>query len=190
MGILRRVKVYTRRGDGGETQLAGGGRVAKDDLRVDAYGAVDELNATIGVAALDCSADLASLLQEIQRSLFEIGSRLATTPASTSSVLESMGVDEADVERLEQAIDRADAELPPLTNFILPGGSRAAAAFHLARTVCRRAERRSVSLNREEPIGENTLSYLNRLSDLLFTLARLENARSGAGDVEWKRRGG
>lgn len=183
------MKVYTRRGDRGETDLAGGVRVAKDALRVEAYGSVDEVNAAIGMSIVECSPDWVPLLEEIQRSLFEIGSVLATAPDSTSSVLASMGVTDADVESLERAIDQADSELAPLRNFVLPGGGRSAAVLHLARTFCRRAERRIVSLDREQPVEEVTLRYLNRLSDLLFTLARVENARSGDGDVEWRRRG-
>ena len=184
------MKVYTRRGDAGQTDLAGGGRVPKDALRVEAYGAVDELNAALGVAVLDASSDQQSLFSAIQMSLFEIGSVLATAPGSGSSVLASMGVRDEDVDALEEAIDRADGELAPLKNFVLPGGCRAAAALHAARTVCRRAERRCVGLDREETIEGPTLRYLNRLSDLLFTLARLENARSGDGDVGWHRREG
>ena len=182
------MKVYTRRGDKGETDLAGGGRVPKDALRVEAYGAVDELNAALGLAVLDSSPELHPLMEQIQRQLFEIGAVLATSPESRSSVLASSGVIEEDVEALERAIDQAEQDLPPLQNFVLPGGCRAAAALHVTRTVCRRAERSVVSLDREEPIGGPTLRYLNRLSDLMFTWARWENTRSGAGDVEWKRR--
>jgi cob(I)alamin adenosyltransferase len=130
------------------------------------------------------------MIENIQRQLFEIGTVLATSPDSRSSVLASSGVCDEDVDALEKAIDQAEQDLPPLQNFVLPGGCRAAAALHVARTVCRRAERCVVSLDREEPIEEPTLRYLNRLSDLMFTWARWENARSGAGDVEWKRSGG
>ncbi len=181
------MKVYTRRGDKGETDLAGGGRVSKDARRVEAYGAVDELNAALGLAVLDASRELLPMIENIQRQLFEIGTVLATSPDSRSSVLASSGVCDEDVDALEKAIDQAEQDLPPLQNFVLPGGCRAAAALHVARTVCRRAERCVVSLDREEPIEEPTLRYLNRLSDLMFTWARWENARSGAGDVEWKR---
>ena len=181
------MKVYTRRGDKGETDLAGGGRVSKDALRVEAYGAVDELNAALGLAVVDASSELLPPLEKIQHDLFEIGTVLATSPESRSSVLAAAGVSDDDVDALEKSIDDAEADLPPLQNFILPGGCRVAAALHMARTVCRRAERRVVALDREEPLSGPTLRYLNRLSDLLFTWARWENARSGSGDVEWNR---
>ena len=187
IGILQGVKVYTRRGDKGETDLAGGGRVPKDALRVEAYGAVDELNASLGVVVVQASEPLLPGLERIQRNLFEIGAVLATAPDSRSSVLASTGVTDDDVDVLEQSIDEAEEDLPPLKNFILPGGCPAAAAMHMARTVCRSAERRVVALDREEPISGPTLRYLNRLSDLLFTWARWENVRSGTGDVEWNR---
>ncbi|HIF98983.1 MAG TPA: cob(I)yrinic acid a,c-diamide adenosyltransferase [Myxococcales bacterium] len=188
------MKVYTKRGDGGETDLAGGGRVAKDDLRVEAYGAVDELNSFVGLALLDCVEDLRPALEAVQRTLFEIGAALATNPEASSSAsspaLSGAGASEADVASLEAAIDAADAELAPLRAFVLPGGTRAAAAFHAARTVCRRAERRAVALNRSEEVEASNLRYLNRLSDTCFVWARLENARAGLADIEWTRRGG
>lgn len=184
------MKIYTKRGDGGQTDLAGGIRVAKDALRVESYGAVDELNAFIGLALIDCDPSAHPLLERIQRTLFEIGAGLATDPEHLKSSLSTTGATDADVLSLEQAMDAADAGLPPLRAFVLPGGSRAAAAFHLARTVCRRAERRVVALDREQPLTDATLRYLNRLSDLLFVLARVENVRAGSGDVEWTRRNG
>jgi cob(I)alamin adenosyltransferase len=183
------VKVYTKRGDGGQTDLAGGGRVAKDDVRVEAYGGVDELNSFVGLALLDCVEDLRPALEGVQRTLFEIGAALATNPEATSSALSSVGATPDDVESLERAIDAADAELAPLRAFVLPGGTRAAAAFHAARTVCRRAERRVVALEQREEVDPDNIRYLNRLSDTLFVWARLENARAGLGDVEWMRRG-
>ena len=161
--------------------------MSKDALRVEAYGAVDELNAALGLVVVDASTELLPGLERIQRHLFEIGAVLATSPESRSSVLASAGVSDDDVDSLEQAIDDAEKDLPALQNFILPGGCRVAAALHLARTVCRRAERRVVALDREETINGPTLRYLNRLSDLLFTWARWENVRSGTGDVEWNR---
>jgi len=184
------MKVYTKRGDGGQTDLGGGGRVAKDDLRVEAYGAVDELNALIGLAAAEAQKSLQPLLEGIQRTLFEIGAWLATNPEAGQSSLPTSGAEEGDVAALETAIDEAETELAPLRAFVLPGGTRAAAAFHVARTVCRRAERRIVSLDRERALGDASLRYVNRLSDLLFVLARLENARSGVGDVQWSSREG
>lgn len=181
------MKVYTRRGDSGETDLFGGGRVAKHHLRVEAYGAVDELNASLGVAAsASPHGDVQRLVQRAQELLFALGGALATPDASHR---EKSGIPEpgkADVEALERDIDAFDAELAPLERFVLPGGTPAAAAFHVARTVCRRAERRCVELHHAEPLGEAWISTLNRLSDLLFVLARVENHRAGAGDVEWK----
>lgn len=184
------MKIYTKRGDAGQTDLAGGVRVSKDALRVESYGAVDELNAFIGLAIVDCDPASRPLLETVQRTLFEIGAGLATDPEHLKSALSTTGATDADVASLEAAMDAADTALPPLRAFVLPGGSRAAAAFHAARTVCRRAERRVVALHREQPLGDATLRYLNRLSDLLFVLARVENVRAGSGDVEWTRRSG
>ncbi len=185
------MKVYTKRGDAGETDLFGSGRVTKDDHRVEAYGEVDELNACVGQAlATGVLPELVEPLRRIQSALFDVGSFLATP---RSDVREKNGFAEVgpdDVAVLEAAIDRYDQELPPLEAFVLPGGSSAAAAFHLARTVCRRAERRVVSLDREEKIGGHALEYLNRLSDLFFTLARLENHRAGVKETEWAGRSG
>ena len=183
------MKIYTRRGDTGETDLFAGGRVAKDDTRVEAYGAVDELLAVLGVAAAESAQpELRELAGEIQRTLFALGSYLATPDAARRAKSGIAEPEQALVDGLEQAIDRAEAELAPLQRFILPGGTRAAAAFHHARTVCRRAERRCVSLHRAQPLSEVALRYLNRLSDLLFVLARLENKRAGVADVEWEGR--
>ena len=178
--------VYTRRGDGGETDLFGGPRVAKDDLRVEACGAVDELNAALGVAAAATShADLRAISQRAQGLLFDLGAYLASPDPERRS---KSGVPEpkpADVDEVERQIDAFDAALEPLRRFILPGGTPAAAAFHAARTVCRRAERRCVALHRKETLSEASLRYLNRLSDLLFTIARVENRRSSRPDIEW-----
>ena len=185
------MKVYTKRGDGGETDLFGSGRVAKDALRVEAYGDVDELNAFVGsAAAAGALPEIAELLTRIQSALFDIGSFLATPRAD---IREKNGLSEvgpADIEALEHEIDRCEDELPALTAFVLPGGTPAAAAFHVARTVCRRAERRVVALDREEALGGHALGYLNRLSDLLFTWARLENHRDGVAETEWVGRPG
>lgn len=180
------MKIYTRRGDGGETDLFGGERVTKDALRVEAYGEVDELNASIGVAAAASEqTDLVPLLRRIQSTLFDIGSHLATPDAAHRAKANVPQASEQDVEALEASIDAFEAELPALTSFVLPSGTAAAAAFHAARTVCRRAERRAVALHAGEPVDAPVLRYLNRLSDLLFTLARLENARAGVPDVAW-----
>ncbi len=184
------MKVYTKRGDAGETDLAGGGRVAKDDLRVHAYGAVDELNSFVGLALLDCAESLRPRLEDVQRALFAMGAALATNPEASADALTGPGVLDSDVEALESAIDAAEAELPELRAFVLPGGTPGAAACHVARTVCRRAERSVVALNRSDEVEAAALRYLNRLSDALFVWARLENARAGVSDIEWTRRDG
>jgi cob(I)alamin adenosyltransferase len=180
-------KIYTRTGDRGETGLFGGGRVGKDHVRVDAYGEVDELNAAVGLArALGSEPGIDAQLERIQRDLFSIGSLLATPDLEKMRrQLDKASLDEARVTELEAAMDAADTELAPLKAFILPAGIPKAAALHVARTVCRRAERRVVHLAREIEIPEIVVVYLNRLSDLLFTLARLANHRAGAPDVEW-----
>lgn len=184
------MKIYTRRGDRGETDLFGGGRVAKDHLRVTAYGEVDELNSCVGVsAAATGHDDLRALLQRIQNTLFDLGAHLATPDAARRAKADIPGASTEDIEELEAKIDLFEGELPPLKNFILPGGTQAAAALHLARTVCRRVERRAVALDREEPLDERVLRYVNRLSDLLFVMARVENVRAGVPDVEWAPRG-
>lgn len=181
------MKIYTRTGDRGETGLFGGGRVPKDHLRVATYGDVDELNSALGVArATEPTGFHDVLLESIQRDLFSIGGHLATPdPAKVRAALAKANLETERVAAMEQAIDEADRELPPLTAFVLPAGTPKAAALHLARTVCRRAERSVVALAREEDVPELFLVYLNRLSDLLFTLARLANHRAGAGDVTW-----
>lgn len=176
------MKIYTRTGDAGETGLFGGGRVPKDALRVHAYGTVDECNAALGLArAAGLDPELDALLAQVQAQLFVVGADLATPGehAHTSRV----GADE--VAFLERAIDGLEAGLEPLRQFILPGGTAAAAHLHMARTVCRRAERWAVSLAHAEPINPQVLSYLNRLSDLLFVMARAANARAGQSDVPW-----
>lgn len=182
------MKIYTRSGDAGETSLAGGRRVAKDDARVCAYGDVDEANAAVGVARVTPPSDLAGdLLTAVQRDLFVIGGALASPePGRTNGAHRAKLVLGAErISALDQAIDQADTELAPLKAFVLPAGSPKAAALHLARTVCRRAERSAVHLAREEPVSPEVLVYLNRLSDLLFTLARLANAKAGVADTTW-----
>ncbi|HEX9293906.1 MAG TPA: cob(I)yrinic acid a,c-diamide adenosyltransferase [Gemmatimonadales bacterium] len=177
------MKIYTKTGDAGETGLFGGGRVPKDDPRVRAYGEVDELNAAIGLAAaLDPWAYDRDRLEAIQRDLFTIGAELATPDPAK---LKSPSLDGARVRTLEEGIDGHEANLPPLKNFILPGGSPKAAAFHLARTVCRRAERTIVELARGQKVNPEIVTYLNRLSDLLFVLARAVNKFVGRGDTPW-----
>jgi cob(I)alamin adenosyltransferase len=179
------MRIYTRAGDDGTTQLLGPGRVPKDDARVAAYGAVDELNAALGVALTHpLDADLRAELAAIQGDLFTVGAELATPPGRESAALPRVPDDWAG--RLEGWIDRREAELPPLRTFILPGGTPAAAALHLARAICRRAEREVVRLDRAEPVGGALLRYLNRLSDYLFVLARVVNARAGVADSPWR----
>ena len=186
------MKIYTRTGDRGDTGLFGGQRVAKDHTRVDGYGEVDELNAVVGFAVVQLRADgegeMAQRLQEIQADLFAIGANLATPGPEDGGRVNTYipAVPEERVPEMERWIDAAEAEMEPLRSFILPGGGEAAARLHLARTVCRRAERRVITLAREAHIDAGAIVYLNRLSDLLFTLARLANHRSGTGDVAWK----
>jgi cob(I)alamin adenosyltransferase len=181
------MKIYTRTGDAGDTALFGGGRVPKHDARVAAYGDVDELNAALGVVLATAPPDLEpALLEDVQRDLFAIGGQLASPdPSKVAKALAKARLDQARVAALEAAIDRADAELPSLTAFVLPGGTPKAAVLHLARTVCRRAERSVVALNHGQGVPPIVLAYLNRLSDLLFTLARLANHRAGLTDRTW-----
>ena len=181
------MKIYTKTGDSGSTGLFGGGRVPKDHPRVAAYGDVDELNSCIGVARATAPVQLFDpLLESIQRDLFAIGGHLATPdPAKVARALEKAELTEARVADFERLMDEADGELPALRAFVLPAGTPKAAAFHLARTVCRRAERSVVHLTHESEVPALFVVYLNRLSDLLFTLARLANHRDGAGDVTW-----
>lgn len=183
------LKIYTRTGDRGETGLFGGQRVSKDDARVEAYGEVDDLNSVIGVALAQLPHDpgMAAELRRVQADLFTLGARLAT-PAPEDGGRENAWIPDIPagrIEEMERAIDAAEAELEPLKNFVLPGGTAAAAYLHLARTACRRAERRVVSLARAATVDEGVVIYLNRLSDLLFTLARLANHRAGVPDVPW-----
>ncbi len=181
------MRIYTKTGDEGKTGLFGGERVPKDHARVAAYGEVDELNAAIGLARAQEPRDFEDeLLQAIQRHLFTIGAELATPdPARLAKALGGPPLGETDVAALERAIDRLDAGLPPLQAFILPGGAPKGAALHVARTVCRRAERGVVGLAREVVVSPAIGRYLNRLSDLLFVLARAANARAGVGDLPW-----
>jgi cob(I)alamin adenosyltransferase len=181
------VKIYTRTGDAGETALFGGGRVSKDHPRVAAYGDVDELNSAIGVVrATEPRAFHDALLESIQRDLFSIGGHLATPdPEKVAKALEKASLSHERVEVFERAIDAADAVLPPLRAFVLPAGTPKAATLHMARTVCRRAERHVVHLAVKEEVPELFIVYLNRLSDLLFALARLANHEAGQADVTW-----
>jgi cob(I)alamin adenosyltransferase len=185
---MRITRVYTRTGDNGETGLAGGQRVAKDSLRVECYGTVDELNSALGVVrAFNDDAELDALLKTIQNELFSVGSVLCIAPADRVEGMPSIG--DGEVQRLEELMDRCEAELQPLEEFILPDGGKAPSLLHLARTICRRAERVCVRLAREEPHpGERAvLKYLNRLGDTLFVLARWVGRRGGEKETLWER---
>ncbi len=171
-------KIYTRTGDDGSTGLGDGTRVGKDALRVTAYGTVDEANSTIGLLlATEVPDDIRALLTTVQHQLFDLGGELCI-PGHAA-------IEDADIERLEQQLDRYNDDLPPLKDFILPGGGEAAARCHIARTVVRRAERESVALSRVEDVRPQAVRYLNRLSDLLFVLARVLARASGHGEVLW-----
>jgi cob(I)alamin adenosyltransferase len=178
------VKLYTRTGDTGETSLFDGTRVKKDDARIEAYGEVDELNACIGLArAFDANGTFDAVLGQIQRDLFALGAQLADPGERLAARVTKAVLADADVTRIERLIDQLEAEVPPLRRFILAGGAPAGAAIHVARTVCRRAERRMVGL--DPAVDAVLLRYVNRLSDLLFVLARVVNHRAGAAETEW-----
>lgn len=184
----RITKVYTRTGDDGSTALGGGQRLPKDAVRIAAYGTVDELNAAIGVAAAsELDSRVACALARIQNELFHLGSDLCILEEDKER-LPVPTIEEHHVRALEALMDELSTDLPPLENFVLPGGSAGAAQLHVARTVCRRAERDVVTLAAEEPVGAHTVHYLNRLSDALFVMARFENASKGVGDVLWDSR--
>ncbi len=180
------IKIYTKTGDDGTTGLFGGERVPKDDLRIEAYGTVDELNAVVGFtrSALTPGSAIDVTLREIQNALFVLGADLAT-PADQKVTYKIPRISGEDVIRLENAIDTFESGLPELKRFILPGGSEASARLHLGRTVTRRAERLLVSLARQQAIGQDDVIFLNRLSDLFFVLARVANVEAGVADVEW-----
>lgn len=183
--------LYTRTGDDGTTGLFGGERVGKDHPRVEAYGTVDELNAWLGLAAAGCDESramhtrFAAILGSLQSRLFDLGADLAT-PANSKHRGKVAPITEGHVSELEALIDEIDGGNEPMHSFILPGGTEAAARLHLARTVCRRAERAVVTLNRGEPVTPAGLVYLNRVSDLLFAMARRANRESGVADVPWR----
>ncbi len=181
--MVQLTKIYTRGGDKGQTSLGDGARVAKHDLRVAAYGSVDEANACIGLARLHCDGETDAILGRVQNDLFDLGADLCT-PEAENPKHPPLRIVEPQVERLEREIDAANAELAPLKSFVLPGGSAAAAYLHLARTVSRRAEREMTALAERETVNPVAVRYINRLSDLLFVLARLVNDK-GAKDVLW-----
>ncbi len=191
---IRITRVYTRRGDAGDTDLVGGARVPKDHARIDAYGTVDELNAAVGVVRAFNTADsghdraraeLDAILRKLQSELFDLGAELATPPASFVQGMFRVG--DAEVAALEAVMDRCQRELAPLRSFVLPGGGRTSALLHVARTVCRRAERDVLRLMRMEEVGAGPLRYLNRLSDLLFVLSRWIGKHQGEQEWLWER---
>ncbi len=185
-------RVYTRRGDAGETSLAGGQRVSKDSRRIEAYGAVDELNAFVGAArsAIDAAPEgaplrpLAEILLRVQHELFNLGSILATLPEDVHP--KQARITEAEIARLEAELDRMNEALPPLRSFVLPGGSRVNAELHICRTVCRRAERRVIALTREQQVPEQAVRYLNRLGDAFFVWSRWASHVMGAAETLWE----
>ncbi|MEN1678913.1 MAG: cob(I)yrinic acid a,c-diamide adenosyltransferase [Planctomycetota bacterium] len=183
------MKIYTRTGDQGETSLFGGQRVAKDHDRIEAYGTIDELNAVLGVAQAELAAEgdpgeLAPLLDRLQHQLFDLGAELAA-PSPEKQGTDLLG--DPQVEELESEIDRLEEKLPPLTQFILPGGTLAASHLHVARCVCRRAERLIVALGHHEAVRDTPIRYVNRLADLLFVVARVANQAAGRPDVPWQK---
>jgi cob(I)alamin adenosyltransferase len=178
-------RIYTREGDKGKTGLLSGERIGKDDPRVEAYGTVDELGASLGVAKVHTSKRIAEYIHGIQQKLFLINAELATNPdsfAADDPLMNLQRVVTEDVEILEKIADELSEELPLLTNFVIPGGTKAAAFLHVSRTICRRAERRIVYYASKEPVNEELIRYINRLSDLLFVMSRYENLEEGEGD--------
>jgi len=183
--VPRLTKIYTRQGDGGETRLVGGQKVPKDAPRIASYGTIDELNSHLGVVLSgDVGPRNRERLERVQNELFHLGSVLATLPEDRER-RPGPEIEARHVAALESWIDELNEELPPLENFVLPGGGATAARLHVARCVCRRAERHVVALGREENVPEQALRYLNRLSDLLFVLARHENVHAGHPEVLW-----
>jgi cob(I)alamin adenosyltransferase len=182
------MKIYTKTGDSGNTSLFGGKRVDKDNQRIEAYGTLDELNSVIGLILVEKVNDKTrKILTILQQSLFVIGSELATPSDVQSKAIRPLTNEEISV--LENYIDEIDADLPSLKNFIIPGGTKSASLLHFARTVCRRAERRIVEIDKSENISKNIIAYINRLSDLLFVIARYENHVTSTPETEWKPRG-
>lgn len=187
---MRITRVYTGGGDEGDTGLGGGQRVSKDALRIEACGTVDELNSLIGLAiARGLAVEVDEDLRTVQNDLFDLGADLAVLQEDKPGT-GACGIESGHVTRLEVKIDALGEKLGPLEEFILPGGSVGAATLHLARTVCRRAERVVVSLSKEEPVGGQVIAYLNRLSDLLFMLARMQNRSAGRGETAWEKKSG
>lgn len=188
--MIALMKLYTKRGDDGGTDLFGGRRVGKDSLRVAAYGSVDELNSTLGLAAAACKhAEVCQAVTTLQNRLFDLGADLATLRrgGDAGEPAAIPRIDESHVTRAEEMIDAACSRLPEMRQFILPGGSEVAARLHVARSVCRRAERECVALSKQEDLGPWVVIYLNRVSDLLFALARRANQLDGLVDVPWEK---
>lgn len=180
------MKIYTKTGDKGETSLFGAGRVSKDNIRIEAYGTVDELNSFIGLAITETKSDeVKQTLIKIQNQLFNLGSDLATPDEIDSKNISIPRITQEDYKYIEQQIDFFSEKLDELKYFILPGGTKSSAILHIARTICRRAERRVVALNNTVKINSNIIIFLNRISDLLFVLARYENKISGINDIKW-----
>ena len=180
------MKIYTKTGDTGKTSLFGGRRVSKDDIRVEACGTVDELNSAVGLCrAMNTVKEVDEDLEKIQNDLFTLGAELATPSSAEKKSVRPIGPE--DVQRLETRIDEIAGKLPPLSEFILPGGNRTAAQLHLARSICRRAERRVVTLHHTDPVGSSVTVYLNRLSDFLFTMARWVNLLGDTSETTWNK---
>lgn len=178
------MKIYTKKGDSGETSLFGGSRVSKSNKRIEAYGTVDEINSFVGLAASYEISEIGSqYLNKVQELLFTLGADLAT-PSSSKTRIDRIG--ENDIQFLEDAIDTLEKDLEPLKNFVLPGGAQAGATLHLARTVCRRAERKAVACKKTDEISDYSIKFLNRLSDFLFVIARYENKQAGVREETWK----
>jgi cob(I)alamin adenosyltransferase len=188
-GYTQPMKIYTRTGDDGTTGLIGGDRVRKSDRRIECYGTVDEVNAALGWAAVVADGELLESLRQVQNDLFVIGSHLAT-PSEGNWQISLPPLEDSMVHRLEMQIDTAESELPPLREFILPGGSELAARLHVARTVCRRAERLLVDFALDRPVPSMILTYMNRLSDWLFVQARAANQHAGIADIPWVKAAG
>ena len=182
------MKIYTKTGDGGETSVGGGKRVSKADLKIECYGTIDELNCTLGICRTNCGRNdalVAKILLDLQNDLFALGSDLAFGSIKKVGGKDVPRIGESDIAKLEKWIDEIEEQLEPLANFILPSGSQLAAILHLARAICRRAERLVVKMANEEVVDKNIIVYLNRLSDLLFVMARLANKSAGEDEEKW-----
>ncbi|MEX0616822.1 MAG: cob(I)yrinic acid a,c-diamide adenosyltransferase [Candidatus Woykebacteria bacterium] len=183
-----KVKIYTRTGDRGETSLYGGKRISKDHLRVETYGTIDELNAALGTAhSFITDTKIRTIIEKIQNELFNIGAELSTPTKVGKDTKQKFSIGKEKIQYLENVIDQLDEKLPLLRNFILPGGSNASSLLQLSRSIARRAERRLITLSRKEEINENLLSYINRLSDFLFVLARYLNKKTNGNETIWKK---